>query len=193
MRIIDALIDRAARVTAAGRLLTEATQVSLGAEAARKRESWQVSMDTRTLTTANESAMIYVKNVDPTRILAVDFAFINQGASTGGSGHALVRVYRDITGGTLVTDANEPSVLNRNLSANESSGVIVYSATGEGKTLTGTEFFDVFVGLTRLPLPLDTIQLGKGATLGLSFQPPAGNTSMVAKINLAMRFEPQGV
>lgn len=189
----DPLRATAQRILPNGRARVEASQVSLGAEAAKKAEAWQISMSTLTLTGTGESGMIYIKNLSDTRTLAIDFAFINQGVSTGGVGHSTIRIYRDVTGGDLVSDANPATVLNRNLDANKPAPVDAFAASAQSKTIVGDEFFDVFNTLTRLALPLDTIQIPKGGTIALSFQPPAGNTNMVAKINLVARLEAEEV
>lgn len=137
-----------------------------------------------TLTSANESALLYIKNNDTKDLVIDSFVYII-GASTGGSGNTEAMLLRNPTAGTIVSDATAVSInVNMNFGSNRTlSNVLAYKGA-EGKTLTdGT---DALGSIMTAPLT-NVVTVGKlilpnGQSLGIQLTPPSGNTSMKVQI-----------
>lgn len=173
-----------AKVDQNNRLHTEAVNRTALTEAVFQGEAFNFNTGAITLTTANESAVGYFKydGDDPfviTEILAII------GATTGGSGDGTLRIYRNPTGGTIVSGAVDIEIAaNRDFS----SSVVVSGDTykgAEGNTLTGgTTFAETTRSSFGTVISLDAAEiiLKKGNSLGVSWEPPTGNTSQIVKI-----------
>lgn len=87
-----------------------------------------------------ESALLYVKN-NSDNDLSIQGWFIGTLALGGTpTDQPLFKVYFNPSGGTIITDANAVSVINRNGGSSETFGdIIAYSATASGKTFTGQD------------------------------------------------------
>lgn len=142
-------------------------------------ESYNLSTGSVTLTSANESATFYLKYTGKDPLVIKEFLII-LGASTGGSGNGLVKIFKNPTAGTIVSGAVDVSSnINRDFSSSNLLDASIYKGA-EGNTLTDGEVFaitsrDVF----DEPIVFDAapIVLRKGNSFGIKYTPPTGNTS----------------
>ena len=146
-------------------------------------DRYNINTDDITLTTANESVLLYIKN-NEARDLVVDSVIQIIGSSTGGVGQLKSYIYRNPTGGTIVTDETaSPIISNLNYGSSNLLTADIFKGD-EGKTQTGGS-----ASLTSLLTPptsnlvrVGGIILPQGASIAISIQPPASNTSMTVNI-----------
>lgn len=173
-----ALVDRN------NRLHTESVSRDALTEAVFQGKGFNFNTGAITLTSANESAIGYFKYNGDDPFVITEILYI-LGSTTGGTGDGTATIYRNPTGGTIVTGA-----VNIDIAANRdfSSSTVVDGDTykgAEGNTLTGGT---VFANSSRssfgtvISFDAAEIILRKGNSLGVSWQPPSGNTSQVVKI-----------
>lgn len=123
-------------------------------------------------TTASFNGMMYIKNTDPDKKLFIDKIRI---CGTGTSmGYVQSKFYKNPTTGTLISDANAGIVVPANLSSNVDFSGVVYSASGDAKTITDGVQFSQFT----VHLPGHTIQeytgaliLENGASMAIACKP----------------------
>jgi len=129
------------------------------------------------LTSDNESAILYIKN-NSDKIMHIQTSIVQIGKSTNGTTTDIVATsYFNPTGGTIISDASAAIVSNFNLSSSNQFAGDTYKGA-EGKTLTGgVTLQDLFISPSREEL-ISFLQLPKGQSIGLSFTPPSGNTSI---------------
>tara|TARA_S200002703_G_scaffold60869_1_gene52743 strand:- start:666 stop:1262 length:597 start_codon:yes stop_codon:yes gene_type:complete len=139
-----------------------------------------------TLTTANESALMYLKNNSETDLIITRLA-ISTNASTGGtSDRPSLSVLRNPTSGTIIDNALAPlDNCNTNFgSANVFDGQVYKGA--EGYTLTGEDQGCLFIYCTNGGDRLITfdIEIPKAQSIGFMYTPSPSNTSQ--KLYLAV-------
>lgn len=169
------------KVDSNNRLHVRAVSSTELSNAALQGEAYNVSTGAITLTSANESAVGYFKynGTDPVVIKEI-LVIINP--STGGSGVGTIKIKKNPTGGTIISNAVPiPTASNRDFSSAKTLDGLIYKGV-EGDTITGeTEDFAVstrdaaFSGV--LAFDAATIVLRKGNTLAITFEPATGNTS----------------
>lgn len=170
--------DYVAKVTNENKLATKAVTESELHHAIDLGNGWNMESGYLTLTSANASGVLYLKNTS-TKIMHVDLYVILTKASTGGAGgEVLVEVLRNPTGGTVISDASDANPVNMNFSSSKTPSGVYYKG-GEGKTFTGHDnaFVSKTTDDTRLLLGVLTV-LPQGSALGVRLTPPTGNTSM---------------
>lgn len=146
-----------------------------------------------TLTTACESALLYLKNNENDDIIISSFIY-NLGNAVGACCAAisnqdiLVDVYKNPTAGTVVSCAVAVQMnANMNFGSPITLCIDAYKG-GEGKTLTD----GCIVVATRVPgygrnvIDLGSVVIPKGKSVGVKLTPPTGNTSMTVQIALAI-------
>ena len=155
------------------RLHTHALNVDISQLAAIQGDSFGVSTDIVTLTSATESGVFHIKNTSDDDLLIIE-QFLILGASVGGSGVTTVTYYTNATAGTLISNASPIVPGNRRLADSRLLGADTYSGM-EGDTISGglvSAFASAgFFNTTPFVLP-------SGVTLAISITPPAGNTSL---------------
>jgi hypothetical protein len=139
-----------------------------------------------TLTTANMSFVLYIQNTDTVDWVVTELTQ-SYSVSTGGAGGFILNQFHvGPTGGTLLT-AGTPAIpvnLNTGKSTISLDATAIYGA--EGSTVTGG--FGVNPGMihsdsVRVPFSGGPIVIARGTSLAFGVQPPAGNTSMQAKVD----------
>ena len=133
-----------------------------------------------TLTSANESAVMYFKNNESFDYVVVGIA-VGLGPSTGGdsSDIPIIKIIRNPTAGTVVSDATAVDInSNRNFGSTNTLTAYVYKG-GEGKTLTDGSDHLLFYQKSdgRLFATIEEV-LPKGASIGVKVTPQTSNTSM---------------
>jgi hypothetical protein len=133
------------------------------------------------LTSANKSAVFYVKNNGDNQ-LVVPTLFYLLGNSTGGSGDVLITVLRNPTAGTIISGASDMEMNGVNRNFGSSKGLTVDAYKGqEGSTFTdGDKVIESIFNQTptRAAISVGAIVLPKGSSIGIDITPAAGNTSL---------------
>lgn len=168
-----------AKVDSDKRLHVDSVQRSQSQQAILKGNGFNISTGSITLTSANQSALIYIKN-DSDNPLVVKEIGVRAGASTIGIGSALIQLYANGDAGTIISGATDASTnFNRNLGSAKPLVGDVFKGS-EGNTLTG----GISAGVTAtdnftepIIFDADIFVLPKGTSLGVLYTPPAGNTS----------------
>ncbi len=135
------------------------------------------------LTSTDESAIFYVENTE-TADLVINSVFINTSNSAGTlvGAQPTFRVYRNPTGGTIVSDATDVlTISNNNFGSRQTLSANIYQG-GEGKTLTGqTSIIDIPIptraAVTFIEFTIKIV-LPKGASFGITYQPETGSTGL---------------
>jgi len=173
-----------AKVDVNNRLHVLSVSEGFNIEAALLGDNYNINSGNINLTTANKSAVFYLKNNEDLKFVIEDVLVI-LGNSTGGSGDLQVDILQNPTTGTIVDNAVlAQTVVNRNFGKTSTSlDADVYKGV-EGDTFTnGTLFADTTrTGAGVIEFDADVIILEKGSSLGIEVTPQSGNTSMSVKI-----------
>ena len=169
-----------ASVDSNGRLLTESVTLPVGFYEAEVGQSFNINTDVVTLTTANKSAVMYVKNNSSEDLVISNLIYI-LGNSTGGTGDLRIDVLRNPTAGTIVDTATAiPVIENRNFGSNITLNIDGYKGA-EGATFTdgALAITSLFASAARrVALDIGDIILPNGASIGIDVTPQASNTNM---------------
>lgn len=172
-----------AHVDENGRLAAFAVSLSEQQKAAEIGENFNVNTGQVTLMDANETPLFYVKNNGESLPLKVSRIFSTFLTSTGGAGNPMaLRVYSNITGGTILT-ATDLEIFNFNFGSGEVIDAIVkLGATGvtwSGGQMPIEMLFtsDDIRQLTQF----DHIILPRGSSMLVTCVPPTGNTSLIVE------------
>lgn len=174
-----------AKVNSGNRLFTNSVTIPVDLEAMLEGKSFIVQTSTINLTTDTASAVLYIKNTSADDLVINEFG-IGLGASTGGSGTALVENLRNPTGGTIVSGATDATVKNRNFGSVKSLTANSYEGA-QGNTLTGGESYTASVFETPFfILSPSLVVLGPGSSTGFRVTPPTGNTSLDVAMTIGL-------
>lgn len=168
-----------ARVNSDGMQVTRAVQVTQALYATLEQYYYEATTAQVTLTTANETGLIYILNTSNTNNMVVDRVFIDIWESTGGSGSGLWRYYANptITGGTTVIPANT------NLGSPYAAEVTCLKSL---TTMTGTAWYTgQFLAPIGIVSDEGRLIIAPSKSFGITIQAAAGNTSMKVSINVA--------
>ena len=168
-----------ARVDSNKRIHAHAVSLPENEKATEDEDSYNINSGLLTLTTADESGILYVKN-NETRNLHISGIVTIFGPSTNGvaTDTVHVRIYKGITAGTLQSEAvAAPIQSNRNFGSSDTLTADMYKG-GEGKTITGTSHIESLVSPgNRVFFAIDEI-LQKGNSIAISYEPQDSNSSM---------------
>lgn len=186
---------REAEVDVENRLKTRAVTESEFVAASELGDAFSISSGFITLTSANPSAILYVKN-NNTLDLVVETVFVTHQISTGGVGGALVSATRNDTGGTLITNAVPGIAQNINFGSAKEFPGLVYAGV-EGDTVTGGLPFGGFYQNTEQAdfdeLRLPGITLPQGSDIAFTVTPAPGNTNLNIAVIARAFYRPTGV
>jgi len=161
------------------RMHTHAFTIDSDTSAALNGDVFDVCSSIVTLTSANESGILYIKNNENDDLI-ISLQFVNLGASTNGVGESAVTVYLNPTTGTLIACGCCVTPLNRRVGdANALCTVTVSGAEASTITNGGTISFPSTGFVSNAPYILP-----KGAALAVSVTPPTSNTSMPVAVGL---------
>ena len=168
-----------ARVNSDNHLHTRAISESGGTDAALAGNLYNINTETINLTSANASALLYMKNTDTVPWI-VNRVFYNAGPSTGGTGDFLAEVIANPSAGTLVSGGSALTPHNLNFgSSKELVGTVLKGA--EGSTITdGTVRVSTIIPVAgaRVLISFDSIILEPGSSIAVRITPQSGNSSM---------------
>lgn len=176
------------------RLQVKAVTVSASATSTAIGDSYNINTSLFTVTTANESGLLYIKNGED-QDLHIHTVVVILGPSTGGltSDTTRVRFYRNPTTGTLISDANTTNVINENRnfgSSNTLDATLVYNAAATDETITdGAVMIESLINPgSRVAFNID-LTLTKGKSIAVSIEPNNSNTSMKTMIAAVCHLE----
>jgi hypothetical protein len=160
-------------------------------QATRDGRSYNINTGSIELTSANESAVLFLKNNEDQNLHITSIIAI-LGQSTGGSAtdDVIVEVLRNPTAGTVVSDATAVDVnSNRNFGSSNTLTADVYKGA-ETKTLTdgNQHILSLIAPGTRVSFNIDEV-LTKGSSIGVTLNPPASNTSMDVMVAILCHLE----
>lgn len=174
---------RCVRVDDDNRLHVKALRLPEGLDAVVRANLFHVTTGIINLTSATESALLYLKSTDTQSPLVIARVTVTSGLSTGGTNALRYRVVRNPTAGTLISGGSALTFVNQNFSSS-----LVPSATAlkgaQGSTVTdGVNLEDRQMALNAVdsddsPLWL----LNNGNTVAFALTPPTGNTSLNVSI-----------
>jgi hypothetical protein len=183
----------AAKVNNDNKLETVTISTDIQQDASINKRLYRISTPVLTLTTANDSTLLYVKNDDPNNNLIVPNIVIAVGNSTGNSSGDLVTSIgrANVTGGTIVSDATAASLIPLNLSVTTAPAITTYSGA-EGKTSTYTADIPSYAAFPQESITFNPffITVAPGNNFIISITPPAGNTSMTAQVTARCYLQP---
>ena len=178
-------------VDSTNKFATRSVDQSFEAEASKNGDSYNINTGILTLTSANKSAVIYLKN-NESRDLIITNLFYLIGNSTGGSGDVLITVLRNPTTGTIIDNATDVEMnVNRNFGSPKTLASNAYKGA-EGYTFTnGTKVIESIFNQSaqRAALGVGTIILGKSNSIGIEMTPATGNTSLDVEFAIGCHLE----
>lgn len=171
-------------VTSGNKLKTEAVTETTYREAVEDGRAFNINDYDKTLSAATgDQAVLYIKNNSSTNSLELVNLFGGFWNFTAGTeGIFKVKVWQDVAGGTLISDASTILVPNRSAGALSSieNDITVYGATAGGKTfstfgLTAPNAF-LIQGSGRLFASID-LAIPPGQTFGITVDTAGGDAS----------------
>lgn len=179
-----------AGVTINHRLMTSSISLTLTEAATASGDTYNLNSSETTLTTTGESALFYIKNEEPTNLILTGIV-INIMDYVGTGGQPILKIYRNPSLGTIISDGFDCNEQNRNYGSKKTINMDCFQGS-EGKTLTGQDnIVPVYLPTTDAVtlITFDTVVvLPRGASLGISWTPPSGMTStkIVVSINVTL-------
>lgn len=181
---------RAAKVDSLNRLHNFSVFRSEETDAAVNARSYVIESGLITLTSANKSAVFYLRNTELVRLF-IDVFIIYVGLSTGGAtgDSSIVEILKNPTAGTIVSGA-----INVDIESNRNFSSISPLDADSFKGAEGNTFTDGNPHLVAGFSP-DTdefrsgIILSNGNSVGVNVTPPASNTSMVVSVGVICHTE----
>lgn len=177
-----------AQVDGEGRLHVLAISETEGEFLSERGDTYNVNSGTITLTTANASGVLFIKNLGSTSIHINTVGYLI-GNSTGGTGDLLAEIIANPTTGTLISGATDVDInVNKNFGSTKSLNVQAYKGA-EGNTVTnGTvAYTSLLPGAARsYVINTGTIILPTGASLAIRLTPQTSNTNMDVQVFLAV-------
>lgn len=176
------------RVDSRNRLHTHSVSETVGESASGNGDTYNINTGTISLTTANESALLYLKNNGdfPLRITTIGFLI---GNSTAGTGDLNLSVDKNSIAGTIISGASVVDInQNKNVTSSKSLTVDVFKGA-EGNTATGgAETFKTLLSDSAVTYTIMTgdITIPKGGSITVFATPQASNTSMGIQVFLAV-------
>ena len=186
--------NRLARVDTEFKLRTSAVTETEFVHASELGDAYGVNSKLTVLTDdVTESAVFYLKN-NETRNIVIEALEVTHQASVGGTNGAAYRVYRNVTGGSIVTNAVAGASRNYNYGSSNVLSADVYMG-GQGETIVGEPalgfFFDGTVAFSQI-FPLSGLIISPAQTIGITCIPPSGNTSFVMAIGFRCFMKVEG-
>ena len=194
MNLRDSLNNNAARVTNRDQLYGFSVTETENKFELRNGKAFNLNTGTVNLTSANESAVAYLKNNSNDKLI-INSMIVGIGASTGGSATAEIpiTIERNPTAGTIIDNAVAPLVTasnkasNRNFGSSNTETVDFYKGA-ETYTVTASDGDLALIygfASNRIVVPEISFELQKGNSVAVLIDPMASNTSL----NVYVAFE----
>jgi hypothetical protein len=174
-----------AGVTSTNRLLTSSESVpSLAIASATRSDAFVVNTDTGTATglitglvAGTESGVLYIANASP-------FPLSLGGLSAGSTGAGVWKIYKDVTGGTLLSAGTPTTPSQLNVASSKPFTGSAIRANASGQTVTGGTVVAlgyVTAGFNELQLA-GALILGQSKAIALTFTPIGANADVTASV-----------
>jgi len=175
---------KSAKVDSNFRLHVHSVGETVAENASQSGDSYNINTGTVTLTTATESAVLYLKNNGDFDLHISTIGFL-LGTSTSGAGDLHLRVDKNVTGGTIVSTALDVAI-NQNKNVGSSKILTVDAFAGaEGRTATGgvTTYTSLLAGAARgYVISTGDVVIPKGGSVAVFVTPQTSNTNMDVQI-----------
>jgi hypothetical protein len=176
-----------AGVTNENRFLVSAVSDSLLDHGTTNGNSYIIDTGIISLTSASESAVIYVKNNNQSLYMRNSYIQFNFGKSNS-SGDVIVKLYTNPTGGTIISGGSSTPGYNRNISNSIPANLTSFIGS-EGKTqIGGTQILTSIFQDKTSNIVQSGIIVSNGSSFIITVQPPTSNTGMNISINTIMVF-----
>jgi hypothetical protein len=170
------------------RLHSQSVAASIQEQSATTGDTYNLNTKSVTLTSDSESALVYLKNNGENDLHVASVGFL-VGNSTGGAGDMNIKVLRNPTAGSVVTNAVPmPILINKNFGSFNTLDSDAFLG-GEGETLTDGEeaYNSLLAGSARTyVIATGTLAIPKGSSLGITVTPQVGNTNMDIQVFMAL-------
>lgn len=166
------------------RLQVKSISEGFNVEAAILGDNYNINTGPITLTSDNNSAVFYLKNGEEKDFIITEIIAI-LGTSTGGSGDTVVKIIKNPTTGTIITNAVDvDNTENRNFGSSKELAESHICKGVEGDTFTdGVDFADTSrSGSTTVNFDADVIILPKSSSIGVEIEPATGNTNQIVRV-----------
>lgn len=175
---------KTAGVNPENRLLTKSITSLAIEHATLNGLSYSIDVGVITLTSANESGILYIKNNNSNLVLEMNSIFFGIGKSNA-TGDCIVKIYSNPTTGTLISSGTTITPTNRNFGlSTPAQGTFLSGA--EGRTITsGINATNIIIQSPNTFVMESSVILPTGYSMAFSITPPTGNTSM--KISMFVR------
>lgn len=178
--IKDGRTGTTAEIDSSNRLRTFAITQKELTSSSLDGDTFFITSDIETLTTANESFIFHMENTDSVDWIVDSFATL-YGKSTGGTGIDFKqRAVLNETGGTLISAGTAITPLNMNIGSPKTlTGIFLQGV--EGSTITGgTSVPDALVLKDQIFVSLTSgvVIIAAGTSVNVGITPPTGNTSL---------------
>lgn len=174
-----------AKVTKDNRLNVDSIETTAESSASVSGDSFNISNDIIEITGDVEAPLVYINNTN-SEDWVVTRVYFHFGGSTGGVGSGEFSITANASTGTLISAGTAITPVNANLgSAKLLVGEFLQGTNGSTIT-NGIEFLRTIVPnfTSRNIIPFDSVIVPPGASLSLSFKPPAGNTSLNVQLGV---------
>ena len=153
-------------------------------EAASNGDGYIITSGLVTLTSANESAVLWFQNEDEEPLFMDDILFVATASSGGGSNSCIIRTKVTPTG--LGSGTGNPATsINSNFGSSKTLIMTSSEIGQEAATITGGETGPTFVFPDEDTTIYDAqVVLQKGTGVAITVEPPTGNTSQTVIISL---------
>ncbi len=171
------------KVSEGNRLLTDGVTRSEREEEAIKGEAYLIGTGFVTLTSANQSAVLYFQNDNDFSLVVTKF-LISVRASTGGTeNHIRGVIVKNPTG---ITSGAATDLLAPNINFGSSNTLTLTSEIGaEGAALTGgSSFAAVVAPVEAITTEGSSTIIPKGSSIGVNIIPPPSNTSLQVSVGI---------
>jgi len=191
--ISDGRTHQTALVDSNNRLHTASITDPLPDHAAESGDKYNINTGDITLTDATITSVLYLKNNEDSDLVITGLIY-NLGNSTSGTGDVKIDIIRNPTTGTMI-DTTPQNVLvgtgveaNQNFGSNKTLNIDAYKGT-----TADNDFTDGSVTIStrsaantgRFFLSLGAVIVPKGSSIGVSYTPPASNSSQICQFAFA--------
>lgn len=182
-------VDDEGRIQARSVIIAEQTSQSVSGN------GYNINTGNLTYTNDSESAVFYLRNNSEINPIVITRIFLTFLSSTAGTGEVNARIYKETTGGDILT-ANPFNPGNFNHGNRSKLPGVVLNKGSTASTFTATaldsdpEFLFTSDNQRHL-IGFEAIVLPRGASMLLTWTPPSGNTSIVLQAGANLYVSPK--
>lgn len=177
-----------AKVDSNNRVHALAVSSSISQAAGVSGDTFNFNTDVISLTTANKSAVAYIKNNSINDIYIDPVGFL-LGNSTGGTGNLRLEIIKNPTQGTIIDNAADVPILeNKNAGSSKQLDALTYKGA-EGDTIgNGSLWYATLLpsAATVYTIGTGSLILKGGNSLGINVVPQLSNTAMDVMIFMSV-------